>query len=30
MHWGVDSFVVEPRYVTDIVDGITADGLTVN
>jgi hypothetical protein len=27
--WGQDGIVVEPRYIADIVAGITEDGLTV-
>lgn len=27
--WGVNGWVVEPRYVQDILDGATADGLVV-
>jgi hypothetical protein len=29
MSWGHSGTVVEPRYIADIVEGITADGLTV-
>lgn len=27
--WGIDSYVVEPRYVEAIVEGFSADGLTL-
>ena len=27
--WGQFGSVIEPRYVSDIIDGITGDGLTV-
>lgn len=29
MMWGQSSIVVEPRYIGDIVEGITRDGLEV-
>lgn len=29
MRWGACSIVVEPRFVNDIVDGITAEGLSL-
>lgn len=29
MRWGVNGWVVEPRYVQDILDGAVADGLAV-
>lgn len=27
--WGAFGSVIEPRYVDDIIEGITSDGLTV-
>lgn len=30
MTWGRAGTVIEPRYVDDILQGIAADGLTVN
>jgi hypothetical protein len=27
--WGIHGYVVEPRYVNDIMDGAAADGLEV-